>query len=243
MTRTRLGLAATLAAGALLISGSPAGGAPRTTPLKGSVRISFAGEGRQVLSDYKQWIFQADQECYYDRDVHQVATFRWTTSFPALGLARLAKPSGRSLTGAETAAEGSASGPEVRGDCGSDDVPPGWVETITCAQSLQFSGPGSLEVVRGKPGKAVLVLHAPAPSLQSPTLCSLVPRGQDVVGSVKFDLGKLSKLPSGKSTTAKVAAASRVNCSTHPAPYEGTQITDDCHDTLTWHATVTIVKS
>jgi len=232
-----------LAVSALLVSGSPAGGAPAATPLKGSVRISFAGEGRQVLSDYKQWIFQVEQECYYDRDVHQVAAFQWTTSFPALGLARLAKPSGRALTGAEVTTDGNASGPEVRGDCGSDDVPPGWVESITCNQPLLVSGPGSLEVVRGKPGRAVLVLHAPAPSIQSPTPCSLVARGQDLVGSVKVDLSKLARLAHGKSMTAKLGASSEVNCSTHPAPYEGTQINDDCHDTLTWHGTVTIVKS
>ena len=244
VTRTRLGLAAVLAAtGVLLVSGALTGSASGASPLKGSVRITFQGDGRQVLSDYKQWIFQADQECYYDRDVHQTAAFRWTTSFAALGLARLARPSGRALAGAEVAADGSASGPEVRGDCASDDVPPGWVETINCDQALQFSGPGSLEVVRGRPGRAVLVLHAPAPLIQSPSTCSLIPRGQDLVGSAKIDLVKLAKLAPGKSTTTTLGGASEVNCSTHPSPYEGTEIVDECHDTLVWHGTVTITKS
>jgi len=238
-----MALAATLAAGVTLVAGAPAGTAPPSTPLKGSVRIAFAGEGRQVLTDYKQWIFQADQECYYDRDVHQTATFQWATSFPAFGVVRLTRPSGRALSGLQTTASGGVAGPEVRGDCDSDDVPPGWVETIACEQPLQFSGAGSLAVVRGKPGSAVLVLRAPAPSLQSPTPCSLVARGQELVARAKLDLARLAKLARGKSMTLKVGAASEVNCSNHPAPYEGTQVTDDCHDTLRWRGTVTITKS
>jgi hypothetical protein len=245
VTRPRLGWAAALAAGLALATGAAAaaGGARTPTPLKGSVKIAFQGEGRQVLEDYKQWIFQADQECYYDRDVAQSADFRWATSFASLSLTRLAKPSPRTLSGAEASADGRASGQEVRGDCDSDDVPPGWVQTIPCDQELQFGGPGSLRVVRGKPGSAALLLKAPAPSLQSPSTCSLILRSTELQAVIKLDLGKLAKLPSGKSMTVRTRAfRSEVNCSTHPAPYEGTQILDDCHDTLTWRGTVTLTR-
>ena len=245
MTRARLGLAATAVAAAALATHAAASTAKPPSPaaLRGSVRIAFSGEGHQTLDDYKQWIFQSDQECYYDKLVKQTASFRWATSFPTLGLARLAKPSGRTLSSVQTTAAGTASGPEVRGDCGSDDVPPGWVQTITCAQALQFSGAGSLAVVRGKPGSAVLVLHAPAPTLESPTACSLVLRGHELLAKARVDLAKLAKLKPGKAMSVKLGTTSELNCSTHPAPYEGTQVTDDCHDTLARHGTVTLLRT
>lgn len=238
VTRAVLGAAAI--AVAAVLAGSAAGGAH---PVKGSVRIAFAGDGRQALVDYKQWIFQTDGNCYYDRDVRQTATFSWSTTFPALSLARLARASGRALSGVQTTASGAVAGPEVRGDCGSDDVPPGWVQTISCDQPLQFSGPGSLELRRSKPGTALLVLRAPPPDLASPTVCSLLTRGKELVASVKLDLSRLTKLARGKSTSVRVGTTSEINCSTHPAPYEGTEVTDECHDTLAWHGTVTITKS
>lgn len=233
-------------AAALLAAGAAAGGGAKTTPLTGSVRISFAGEGRQVLSDYKQWIFQSDQECYYDREVHQTATFQWSTSFGTIGVARLARPSSRSLSGVQTAASGAITGPELRGDCGSDDVPPGWVADLNCQQNLQFSGAGSLRILRARRGTAVLVLSTPDATLQSlppdsPSLCSLIPRADGASATVS--LSRLSKLQRGKSMAVPIGATNEVDCSFHPAPYEGTQVTDECHDTLTWHGTLTISKS
>jgi hypothetical protein len=242
--RSRLGTAAALV-GVVALAATAAASAskpPASPPLRGAVKIAFSGEGRQVLDDYKQWIFQADQECYYDKLIKETATYQWKTSFSALQLARLAKP-GRALSGAGTTASGAASGQEVRNDCGSDDVPPGWVETITCAQNLQFSGAGSLRVARGKPGTAVLVVRAPAASLASPTVCALIPRGSELVARAKVSLAKLAALAPGKSMALRAGTVSELSCNTHPAPYEGTEVTDDCHDTLSWRGAITLVKS
>jgi hypothetical protein len=242
VSKARLGLAAAAIAASALAAHAAASTAKAPAPaLQGSVRIAFAGDGRQVLDDYKQWIFQSDQECYYDKSIKQTAAFSWKTSFPAVRLAKLAKPAGRALAGVQTTVSGDVAGPEVRGDCGSDDVPPGWVETIGCSQPLQFTGPGELALARGKRGTAVLVLRPPSPAIASPTTCSLIPRASELLARV--DLAKLAKLARGRSMTLRMGTSSELNCSAHPAPYEGTQVTDDCHDTLTWRGTVTLVKS
>jgi hypothetical protein len=242
--KAALVVAALAAAGALGVaaSASPAGSA-KTPPLKGAVKVVFSGQGRQVLHDYKEWILQIDNECYYDKTIDESSTFEWSASFAAAPLRSLAASSKGTRAAAQVTTSGSAAGKEIRGDCGSDDVPPGWVQTIECAQPLQFAAP-SLRVTRGKAGTTVLTLLAPPQSLQSPSPCALVPRS-DVGATVKVDLAALAKLKSGKSLTVQVGtrAPSVISCSSHPAPYEGTEISDDCRDSLTWSGTVTFVKS
>ena len=63
--------------------------------------------------------------------------------------------------------------------------------------------------------------------------------------SVETDLAALTKLKTGKSLSVPVGppTPSEISCSSHPAPYEGTEISDSCRDTLTWGGTVTFVKS
>ena len=102
----------------------------------------------------------------------------------------------------------------------------------------------SLRIARRKSGKTVLELVAPPQSLQTPSPCALVPRSA-IGAAVKVDLGALAKLKSGKSLTMSVGTRvpNEVSCSEHPAPYEGTEISDSCRDTLTWSGTVTFTKS
>jgi hypothetical protein len=241
--KAALGVAALAAAAALGVvpSASPAGAAT-TPPLKGAVKVVFSGQGRQVLHDYKEWILMAENECYYDKTIDQASSFEWSAAFAAAPLRALAASAGLARGVIQASASGAVSGPEIRGDCGSDDVPPGWVQTITCSQPLQFGAP-SLRIARSKAGKAVLELQAPPQSLQSPSPCALVPR-TDLGAIVAVRLAALAKLTTGKSlTVALPARTSQVNCSSHPAPYEGTQIADDCRDTLTWSGTVTFVKA
>lgn len=240
--KAALGVAALAAAVALGVaaSASPAG-RHKTPPLKGAVKVTFSGRGRQVLHDYKEWILQVDNECYYDKTIDESSSFEWSATFATAPLRSLASSSGRALAASQVSATGSAGGQEIRGDCGSDDVPPGWVETIVCSQPLVFGAP-SLRVASGKAGKSVLRLSAPAQSLQSPSPCALTPRS-DIGAAVKVDLAALTKLKSGRSLTIPLSRTSQVNCSSHPAPYEGTQIADDCRDTLTWSGRVTFTKS
>ena len=207
------------------------------------MKVVFSGKGRQALHDYKEWILQVDNECYYDKTIDQASSFEWSVSFAPAPLRALAASSGIARGVTEVSASGNVSGQELRGDCGSDDVPPGWVQTITCSQPLQFAAP-SLRIARGRAGKAVLALTAPPQSLQSPSSCALVPRS-DIGATVTVKLAALAKLTSGKRLTIAVGtrAPSIVSCSTHPAPYEGTEIADDCRDTLTWSGTVTFIKS
>jgi hypothetical protein len=237
-----LGVAALAAAAALAVAASASSGHAKAAQLRGAVKVVFSGQGRQVLHDYKEWILQSDNECYYDKTIDESSTFQWSASFAAAPLRSLAATS-KSRGAAQTTATGDVSGQEIRGDCGSDDVPPGWVQTIACSQPLQFATP-SLRIARRKSGKTVLELVAPPQSLQTPSPCALVPRSA-IGAAVKVDLGALAKLKSGKSLTMPVGTRvpNEVSCSEHPAPYEGTEISDSCRDTLTWSGTVTFTKS
>jgi len=241
--KAALGVATLAAAAALGVapSASPAG--PSKTPsLRGAVKVVFSGKGRQVLHDYKEWILQVDNECYYDKTIDEASSFEWSATFAAAPLRTLAVSSGKAHAAAQLTATGDVSGQEIRGDCGSDDVPPGWVETIACSQPLQFGAP-SVRSARLKSGKIVLELVAPPQSLQSPSPCALAPR--TFGARVKIDLAALTKLKTGKSLSVPVGppTPSEISCSSHPAPYEGTEISDSCRDTLTWGGTVTFVKS
>jgi hypothetical protein len=246
--KTRLGVLA-LTAAAVLGTVSATAGAPRTPRLTGAVKIVFAGHARQVLHDYKEWILQSDNECYYDKTTDESATLDWSASFAAVPLKALARSAGRAPAALGVTASGAASGLEVRGDCGSDDVPPGWVQTITCSGQLQFGSP-SLRLSRQQAGRAVLSLQAPPASLPTPSPCAIVPRNDQLLATVKVGLAALARLKTGKSLTVRVGTGTasgsyvtELNCSFHPAPYEGTEIADDCHDTLTWSGTVTFLKT
>ena len=244
-------LGASIAALALLAAVVSAGAAPpKVRPLRGSVRVVFSGQARQVVHRYRIWIFQIDLECYYDKTVDITGTASWTTEWAPLPLAQLAgKLAGRTLVPRAATTVGDLAGQEIWGDCGSEEAPEDWVKTVPCQEKLEFPDAGALQVASAGPGKAWLTVQAPRASTRIPTTCGLHPRIDQLRAQVTIDPVALAKLPPGRRVTVRVGTGSRsspyareVNCEQFEAPYEGVQIDDSCLDRLTWSGTVTLIR-
>jgi hypothetical protein len=242
--RTALMFAIALAALAAAGAAEPA----KAPPLRGSVRVLFAGQAQERVERYKEWILQVEQECYYDATIENAASFSWTASWGPLPLKRLRRPAAVAASGRSEGA-GTVSGAEVRGDCGNAEAPPDWLATIPCAESLRLADPALLET-RAAGGRTVLRLQAPRVSLQRPSACGLNPRNDQLYAEVAVDPQAVARLRKGAKLVFRVGTGTKSgtyvpeqNCQFQPAPYEGYFITDECRDTLVWSGTVTLVKA
>ena len=244
---------ATAAALAASVASAAAPAGPKPKPpakLAGSVRIVFSGQGTETLKQYRQWIYELDNRCGYDKTVENVATFSWTATWDRVPLQSLARGvSGRAPTAA--APTGRVVGAEVRTDCGYPEPLEGWAGTTPCDEALAFRSPATLDVAAGRAGTAVVDLQAPPLGLARPTACGLNPRNGQLTASFPVALKALARLTRGKTLTIRVgpgaprslvAYAPDYNCAASEPPYEGIRIEDTCKDTLVWEGTVTFTK-
>ena len=245
---------ARLAAAAVLVGAVASAAAPAAPKppgkLAGSVSIVFSGQGSETLKQYRQWIYELDNRCGYDKTIENVATFSWTATWPRVPLQSLARGvSGRTPTAASPA--GRVAGSEVRTDCGYPEPLEGWAGTTPCDEALAFRSPATLDVSAGRAGTAVVDLQAPPLGLARPTACALNPRNGQLTASFPVALKALARLARGKTLTMRVgpgaprslvAYAPEYNCEASEPPYEGIRIQDACKDTLVWEGTVTFTK-
>ncbi|MFN2468794.1 MAG: hypothetical protein ABR521_11770, partial [Gaiellaceae bacterium] len=142
--------ASTLLAGAALVgvlaSSSPAADAGKPQKpgpkllLSGAVRIAFTGAGQETFRQYKQWIYQADNRCGYDKTVENTAGFSWTAAWDAIPLQALARGvAGRAARSDEPA--GRVTGTEVRTDCGYPLPLADWAGTGGCDEAIEYPEP------------------------------------------------------------------------------------------------------
>lgn len=248
---TIAGLAVAAAAAALVASAGARPGKPKPVRLSGSVQVTFAGRGEETMREYKQWIYQVDNRCGYDKTVENRASFSWSSTWNTISLARLARAlGGRSLAATVATSAGSVGGTDVRTDCGYPVPLDGWASTSTCNEPFLFPDRGTLDARVAPAQSVVLDLQAPTLAMQTPTSCALRPRNSQLTASFRLSLQKLAALPRGKALTIRVGTdapslvpyAREYNCSASEPPYEGVQIDDRCTDVLTWEGTVTLLK-
>lgn len=229
---------------------APAAAKPKPVRLSGAVQVTFAGRGEQTMREYKQWIYQVDNRCGYDKTVENRATFSWSSAWNAVSLPGLARGlNGRSLAASAATPSGTITGTEVRTDCGYHLPLDGWAGNSACNESFVYSDNGTLDARAGK-DSLILDLQAPTLAMKTPTSCALRPRGSQLTASFKISLKTLAGLKRGKALTVRVGtdAPSLVpqtrdyDCSNSEPPYEGVQIDDRCKDVLAWEGTVTILK-
>lgn len=247
-----LGVAAIAAAAALALAAAvPAAKKPApAAKLTGSVQVVFSGHGEERYTQYRQWIYQINSKCWYDKTVSNTGTFSWTSTWAKVPLASFAKGiSGRPATTSQPG--GAVTGQEVRGDCGALEPLEGWAVTIACNEGFVFGDGGWLDV--GALGKDAVVVDAQAPrfEMNTPTQCALKPRNSQLTVSTKVSLKALAKLKRGQSLAVPVGThapnslvpyAPDYNCEQSEPPYEGVQIEDECMDRLVWSGTLTITK-
>jgi hypothetical protein len=244
-----LGVIAILAAVAVVVSTAAA--KPKPVRLAGTVQITFSGRGEQTMREYKQWIYQVDNRCGYDKTVENRATFAWTSTWNVVSLPGLGRAlGGRSLAATAASPEGRVTGTEVRTDCGYPVPLDGWAGNSTCDEPFEFTDRGTLDARRGTAGSVIIDLQAPTQGMKTPTSCALRPRSSQLTASFKLSLKTLAGLKRGKPLTIRVGTsapslvpqAREYNCSNSEPPYEGVQIDDRCLDVLVWEGTVTILK-
>jgi hypothetical protein len=225
---------------------------PKPTKLSGSVQITFAGRGEQTMHEYKQWIYQVDNRCGYDKTVDNRATFTWTSTWNRVALPTLASGlGGRSLAGSTSNASGRVAGTEIRTDCAYPVPLDGWAGTSTCDEALVFNDAGTLDARAGTAGSLIIDLQAPTIGMQTPTACALRPRNSQLAASFKLTRKTLVNLKRGKPLTVRVGTNApslipqtrEYNCGNSEPPYEGVQIDDRCLDVIDWEGTVTITKN
>lgn len=240
---------AALIAVLLLVPASAATAAPAPKPA-GSVRIAFSGAGQETYRDYKQWIYQVNNRCWYDKTVDNTVTLSWTATWDSVPLTTLAR---RIAAAAPTSAtpQGLVSGRELRGDCGALEPLPGWASDVVCNDRLDVLDSGTLDVSPGRKGTAVVDIQAPQLSLPRPTTCTVNPRNSQLTVSIALPLATLVNLAGGKSLTIPVGTSMKgslvpyapdYDCQASEPPYEGVFIFDQCRDTLRWSGTLTITK-
>lgn len=224
---------------------------PKPVRLTGTIQVSFAGSGGETMHEFKQWIYQVDNRCGYDKTVDNRATFSWTSTWDAVSLPGLAKGlGGRSLSATAAAPSGRVTGTEIRTDCGYHLPLDGWAGNSTCDEPFEYPDRGTLDARAGSAGSVIIDLQAPTLTLKTPTQCALRPRSSQLTASFKLSPKTLTGLKRGKPLTIRVGtdAPSLVpytreyNCSRSEPPYEGIQIDDRCRDVLVWSGTVTILK-
>jgi hypothetical protein len=244
-----LGVIAALAA--LAVAASASAAKPKPVRLTGTVQVTFAGRGEETMHEYKQWIYQVDNRCGYDKTVDNRGTFAWTSTWNAVSLAGLAKGlGGRSLAATASTPSGRVTGAEVRTDCGYPIPLDGWAGSTACDEPFVFADAGALDARPGPAGAVIIDLQAPTLGLQTPTVCSLRPRNSQLTVSFKLSLKTLAGLKRGKSLLLSVGTnlpslvpyAREYNCSASEPPYEGVQIDDRCQDVLAWDGSVTLTK-
>lgn len=230
---------------------SAAAAKPKPVRLTGAIQVSFAGSGEQTMSEFKQWIYQVDNRCGYDKTVDNRATFSWTSTWEGVSLPGLAKGlGGRSLSATAATPSGHVTGTEIRTDCGYPLPLDGWAGSTGCDEALEYADRGTLDARKGPAGSVILDLQAPTMAMKVPTQCALRPRSSQLTASFKLSLKTLAGLKRGKALTIKVGTdhpslvpyAREYNCSRSEPPYEGVQIDDRCRDVLVWAGTVTILK-
>jgi hypothetical protein len=233
-----------------LLAAAPAAGAKTAPPLAGAVRVSFTGSGQETYRDYKEWIYQSTNSCWYDKTVDNTATYSWSTAWKPVPLATVARRIEAAVPSSATA-QGSVTGSDLHGDCGALEPLAGWAGTRPCADTLQALDSGTLDVSAGRKGTVVVDVQAPRFSLPQPPTCSVNPRNSQLTVSIGLSLARLAGLARGKSLTIAVGTSMRgslvpyapdYNCDTSEAPYEGVFIFDHCKDTLVWGGTLTITK-
>jgi len=222
---------------------------PKPVRLTGSVRIVFSGSGQQTYRQYKEWIYQVDNRCGYDKTVENTASLTWTTTWSSVSLRSLARGlAGRPPQSTEPA--GRVTGTELRTDCSYPIVLEGWAGTGVCDEGLQFSEPATLDVAAARAGSVVFDLQAPPPALGLPTACALRPRGSQLTTSFKLSLAALQRLAKGRTLRIAVGTASpslvpyapEYDCGASEPPYEGIRIADTCKDTVSWAGSVTLTR-
>ena len=244
-----LGVIAILAA--VAVSASVATAKPKPVRLTGTIQVSFAGSGEETMHEFKQWIYQVDNRCGYDKTVDNRATFSWTSTWDTVSLPGLAKGlGGRSLAATAAVPSGRVTGTEIRTDCGYPLPLDGWAGNSSCDEPFEYPDRGTLDARAGLAGSVIIDLQAPTLALKTPTQCALRPRSSQLTASFKLPAKTLASLKRGKPLTIRVGtdAPSLVpytreyNCSRSEPPYEGIQIDDRCKDVLLWSGTVTILK-
>jgi hypothetical protein len=247
-----LGVIAILAAFAVAATPQTAAPAkPKPVRLTGTIQITFAGRGEETMHEFKQWIYQLDNRCGYDKTVDNRATFSWTSTWNAVSLPGLAKGlGGRSLSATAATPSGRVTGTEIRTDCGYPLPLDGWAGNSSCDEPFEYPDRGTLDARPALAGSVIVDLQAPTLALKTPTQCALRPRSSQLTASFKLSLKALTGLKRGKPLTLRVGteAPSLIpytrdyNCSNSEPPYEGVQIDDRCNDVLVWDGTVTLVK-
>ena len=246
-------IVASVIVGAAVVVGAASAAQLRPTPpkLSGSVEITFAGRGEQTMHEYKQWIYQVDNRCGYDKTVDNRATFSWRSTWGNVSIPRLAAGlGGRSLAAATATASGRISGTEIRTDCGYPVPLDGWAGTSACDEPFEPRDDGTLDARAAAVRSVIVDLQAPTLGMKTPTQCALRPRSSQLTASLKLSLPVLARLKRGKALSIHVGTnvrslvphAPEYNCSNSEPPYEGVQIDDRCLDVLAWDGNVTIVK-